>query len=174
MTILTNMLQNSAVYRMRRNHALEHATLNLLAKHAPNLRLAGYSDGGGFWVLGEVSLDALQDAVAEALVRLQNGESSLAIHANCGTNYVVPGFFAGTAAWLATLGSAEDDSFNEKMDRWSLVVLLVTVAFLLFRPLGPVVQRVVTTDAEVSGMQITGILRSERSRMVLHRVATIS
>ena len=157
---------------MRRNHSLEHATLNVLAQRAPHLRLAGYSDAGGFWLVGDVPIDDLQLAVSEALARLQNGQSSLAIHAHCGTNYVIPGFFAGTAAWLVMLGNDKQDSLGKKLDRWSLVVLLATLALLASRPLGPVFQQKVTTDAGVDGMQITEIIRSERGRMVLHRIVT--
>jgi hypothetical protein len=172
MTTLTKIFRQSPVSRMRRNHSLEHATLNVLAQHRPRLRLAGYSDAGGFWLAGDVPIDDLQHAVGEALARLQNGESALAIHAHCGTNYVVPGFLAGTAAWLAMLGNDKNDNLGKKLDRWSLVVLLVTVVMLVSRPLGPVFQQKVTTDARVEGMQITEIIRSERGQMVLHRITT--
>ena len=172
MTTISHMFKRSPVHRMRRNHALEHATLNLLAKSSPHLRLAGYSDAGGFWVVGAVPIEDLQKAAGEALVRLSNGESTLAIHANCGTNFVVPGFFAGTAAWLAMLGSDKDDSIGKKMDRWSLVILVVTVAFMFTRPLGPKFQKKMTTDPRVEGMQIVEILRSERGNFVAHRIST--
>ncbi|MCD4673681.1 MAG: DUF6391 domain-containing protein [Anaerolineaceae bacterium] len=172
MTKLSELFKGSPFFCMRRNHALEHATLNLLARRSPHLRLAGYSDAGGFWVVGDVPIADLQKAAGEALARLQNGESALAIHANCGTNYVVPGFFAGTAAWLAMLGNDNDDSLGDKLDRWSLVILVVTVAFLIFRPFRPIFQQKVTTDARVDGMQIIEIIRSERGRMVVHRVLT--
>jgi uncharacterized protein DUF6391 len=172
MTTLSDIFRRSPVYRMRRNHALEHATLNLLAKSRPHLRLAGYSDVRGFWVVGEVPIGDLQKAAGEALARLANGESGLAIHANCGTNYVVPGFFAGTAAWLAMMGNDKDDSLGKKLDRWSLVILVVTVAFLLTRPLGPKFQKRMTTDPRVNGMQIIEIIRSERGNFVAHRIST--
>lgn len=172
MTTLSRIVQLSPFGRMRRNHALEHATLNLLGRRAPHLRLAGYSDARGFWVVGSVPIDDLQHAVGEGLARLQQGESQLAIHANCGTNYAVPGFIAGTSAWLAMKGSEKDESFGDKLDRWSLVVFVVTAALLLTRPLGPVVQRAVTTDAHVEGMQVVEIIRSERNQMVLHRIVT--
>ena len=173
MTTLSNLFQHSPVYRTRRNHALEHATLNVLAKSGSYLHLAGYSDPGGFWVVGAVSIEDLQKAAGEALARLGNGESALAIHANCGTNHVVPGFFAGTAAWLAMLGSEKDNSFSKKLDRWSLVVLVVTVVYLFTRPLGPKFQEKMTTDPHVEGMQIVEIIRSERGSFVAHRISTV-
>ena len=66
------------INRVRRNHALEHATLQVLARSNPHGRLAGYSAWNGFWVLGAVSTDALASAVEEALRRLRGGEVSLA------------------------------------------------------------------------------------------------
>jgi len=174
MTSLSDLFRRTPVFRVRRNHALEHATLNLLAKSRPQLRLAGYSDAGGFWVVGEVPIADLHKAAGEALARLQNGESALAVHANCGTNFAVPGFLAGTAAWLTMLGNDKDDSFAKKMDRWSLVVLVVTLVFLFSRPLGPRFQQRVTTDPRVDGMQIVKILRSERGRFVVHRITTVN
>ena len=37
--------------------ALEHATLNLLAKEYPSHPFAGHSDNKGFWVIGDISTD---------------------------------------------------------------------------------------------------------------------
>jgi len=173
MTTLSDVFRASPFYRIRRNHAMEHATLNLLNKSKPHLRLAGYSDMGGFWIVGNVEITDLQKAAGEALVRLQQGESLLAIHHNCGTNFAVPGMLAGTAAWLAMLGSEKDDTFGKKADRWGLVVTLVTLVYLFARPLGPKVQASVTTDARVDGMQIVEIIRSERGRFVVHRISTV-
>jgi len=42
------------VSRIRRNHGLEHATLNILSQRFPNQTLAGYSVPAGFYILGDV------------------------------------------------------------------------------------------------------------------------
>ena len=97
---------------VRRNHGLEHATLNLLAVTSPHHSFAGHSDSKGFWIIGDVSTDTLLETVQSALQRMKAGESSLAVHANCGTNYVTAGLIAGSLAWLATLGKAS--TFKKK------------------------------------------------------------
>ena len=57
--------------RVRRNHALEHATLQILAeKHHPH-RLGGLSDTQGFWVFGEVDPESLFNAAEEARKRAE-------------------------------------------------------------------------------------------------------
>ena len=89
-----------AVRRTRQHHAIEHATLHLLAARLPGRRMAGYSDAGGFTIFGDVPFDQVRRAVSDALLHLQAGESSLAIHPNCGTNLAVTGIMA-TAAALA-------------------------------------------------------------------------
>ena len=97
------------ITRTRRNHAFEHASMQLLARRAPGVRMAGYSTPGGFFIIGQVHISDVQEAVNEALARLQKGESGLAIHPYCGTNFVVSGIAAGLAAWLAMLGGDKVD-----------------------------------------------------------------
>ncbi len=91
--------------RLQRNHGLEHATLHMLAERHPHLSLAGHSDMGGFWILGNVETEDLRAAVNEALTRMQQGEHELSIHPNCGTNFVATGALAGLAAWTGMLGA---------------------------------------------------------------------
>lgn len=167
---LNSLLVWRPVSRIRRNHALEHATLNVLSKKHPALRLAGYSDTQGFWMVGKVSTDDLREAVDEALRRLQNGEANLAIHNYCGTNFVVSGMAAGTAAMLAMLGSGQ--SMRDKFDRWPLVVTFSTLALIFSQPLGPKAQRKFTTQPQVGELQVSGIVCMERNKVQLHHVIT--
>ena len=71
MDYLDKILNFPLLSRVRRNHALEHATLQVLARKKPNLMVAGYSDTRGFLIIGAVSTDQLHDAVNEALRRLR-------------------------------------------------------------------------------------------------------
>src|SRR6266700_5953466 len=75
--------------RVRRNHALEHATITILSGMVPNLTVSARSFSNGFVIFGDVDLGLLRRALDEALSRLQAGEAELAIHPNCGTNLVV-------------------------------------------------------------------------------------
>lgn len=155
------------VNRVRRNHALEHATLNILAGQGYP-RLAGYSDWNGFWVVGEIATELLQAAANQALQRLGSGEASLAVHPHCGTNYVASGAAAGTAAWLVMLG----DNRKDKWNRLPFAILLSTLAFIAAQPLGPWLQRKVTTEYKVGQMKITEITLYQRGMPTLHRIRT--
>lgn len=155
---------------IRRNHALEHATLQVLAEKNPRLRLAGYSDSLGFWIIGKVDFDDLQEAIHQAQTRLNQGESQLAIHPNCGTNFAASGFIAALVAFLAMLGSG--NSARRRWERLPLAAALVTLSLILSRPLGPWLQAVATTDANLNGLHVVGIDRFERRGIPLYRVHT--
>lgn len=167
---LAELLAWGPITHTRRNHALEHATLQMLARANPSLRLAGYSDWQGFWVLGAVSTDALSSAVEEALGRLRNGEFNLAVHPFCGTNFLVSGVLAGTAAWLGMLGAGS--GFKRKFDRLPVVILLATAALMLGMPLGPLLQARVTTLPQLGNLQVVRVEKRMRRGVPLHRVVT--
>jgi hypothetical protein len=166
----SNLLFLRPVSHIRRNHALEHATLQVLARTNPFLRLAGYSNLGGFWIVGEISTDLLAAAVMEALARLRAGEIGLAIHPNCGTNFVATGFLAGIAGWLGTLGAGS--GFRRKLERLPVVIGLVTVTIILANPLGPLLQAKVTTQPDIGNLEVVRIERGMRQQVAIHRVVT--
>src|SRR5690348_7827430 len=98
-----NVLDAPLVSATRRNHALEHATIHILSSRHPRLAMAGHSNPTGFFLIGDLSGEDVRSAAAEALSRLQNGESQLAIHPGCGTNYVVTGALTGLFALLGMI-----------------------------------------------------------------------
>lgn len=163
---------SSFISRTRRNHGLEHATLNLLAKSHPGKAFAGHSDGNGFWILGEISGEELYQAIGEALARLQAGRSDLAIHKNCGTNLLASGFAAGLAGAAGLIGAGNRP--RDKIERIPLIALFGAAALLLARPLGPMLQRQVTVDANPGNLSITGISRHSLNGMPAHRIRTQS
>ncbi len=156
---------------IRRNHGLEHATMNLLAAEFPHGSFAGHSDSKGFWIIGNISTDQLLETVQNALKRMKAGEASLAIHPNCGTNYVTAGVIAGSIAWLATLGNA--NNFKKKLDRWPLLVMIITGALIAAQPLGPKVQQHVSTSGNPGNLAVRQIVRYERKGPALHRIITM-
>jgi hypothetical protein len=158
------------VSRLRRNHGLEHATLHILSEKYPHLSLAGHSDLGGFWIVGDVDLEDLAGAVDEGLRRMQSGEHSLSVHPNCGTNYVATGILAGTAAWLATLGTGR--GIREKTERLPLVIGLATLALVFGHPLGMSLQAHVTTSGYPDNLRVLRITASTRGKMHAYRVET--
>src|SRR3990172_13066226 len=89
---------------IRRNHALEHATIAvLLARLGRDVRMIGRATRNGFYLYADVPTEQLELAANEALARLRRGESHLAVSPMCGTNLAVAGMLAGVAS-LLTLG----------------------------------------------------------------------
>ena len=165
-----SVLDWGPVSRIRRNHALEHATLQILSARRAGYRLAGYSDVGGFWLVGSVATEEIASAVQEALRRLENGERHLAVHPNCGTNFVTAGVVAGALAWLGMLGS--EGGWKKRIDRLPFLMSLVTVALIAAQPLGPLLQARVTTAAEPRGMRVLRISLEMRGGAQIHRIVT--
>ena len=102
---MASLLDSPAISRIRRNHGLEHATIHVLTQKNPRRQMAGHSDAGGFWLLGNLTTEEVQQAATEALSRLRSGERDLAIHPNCGTNLVTSGLAAGLAGAFAIGGA---------------------------------------------------------------------
>ena len=163
---MNNILEAPLVGETRRNHALEHATIHILSRALPGRSMAGHSNPTGFFLLGDLPTDQVRQAVSEALARLQNGEKQLAIHEGCGTNYAVTG---GLAALFALLGMSGTRSNRERFERLPLVMLLSILAFMIGQPLGPALQKQVTTESDPGELQIVDVYKVAGN---VHRVVT--
>lgn len=163
------ILDTPVISRIRRNHGLEHATLTILSQFFPGRHLAGYSFPGGFFLLGDVPTAQVREAVVQALVRLQNGERTLAIHPNCGTNFVAAGFMAGTLSWLGMVGAKDR---RTKFERLPLVLALTILGLILSQPLGPILQARITTSGDPQGLSVTDIFPIRIGQFSLHLVNT--
>lgn len=158
------------ISRVRRNHGLEHATINVLNKKYPNVRMGGMSTPFGFTIIGEIDSETVAEGAIEALKRLRAGESSLTQHPNCGTNFAVSGLMAGFAAWLGMLGTGKKQ--GDKWERLPLAVLLATIALILTRPLGPIVQQRITTAGDPEALELDRIETFIRAGVRMHRIVT--
>lgn len=156
--------------RIRRNHGLEHATLQMLSKRMPDQPMAGYSYNGGFWLIGDVPTETLQSAVEEALARLRNGEHGLAVHPGCGTNYLAAGLLAGLGSGLAMLGVG--NRRQDKLERLPLAVAFATLGVIFSQPLGRRLQEHVTTDGVPGDLHVVEIMRYEQGRFVIQHIRT--
>ncbi|MBN2257662.1 MAG: hypothetical protein JW704_07535 [Anaerolineaceae bacterium] len=156
----------SLFVRIRRNHGLEHATINVLSERHPGLRLAGYSTPFGFYIIGPVTLDTLTNAIQEARQRVSGGRRGLVIHDRCGTNYVAGGILAGFAAWMSMLGA------RRKLNRLPLVILVATLALLFSPRLGTWLQRHVTTSSYLDGLDIIKIKQGQFGKFNRYTVNT--
>ncbi|MBI4770897.1 MAG: hypothetical protein HY784_10945 [Chloroflexi bacterium] len=169
-TLLQPLLDLPAVSRTRRNHALEHATIHLLSERLKGVALAGRSDSRGFFLIGDLPIDAVADAAHEALARLRAGQRELAIHPNCGTNFLAAGMMAGLAAFVALHGA--DRSARARLERLPTVFVACTMALMLTHPLGAGLQQRFTTCAEMGDLRISEIRLIRHGRPTVHRVLT--
>ncbi len=166
----SDLLEIPVISHIRRNHALEHATLHMLATHLPQTTLMGHSDVGGFWIIGDVPPEMLHAAVQEAITRLRAGESQLALHPNCGTNYVTAGVLAGLAGAAAMLGAGR--RWMDKLARLPMAAALATIALIFSQPLGVLLQARVTTSGDPGTLEVTAITHRKQGRLTVHRIQT--
>lgn len=160
----------------RQHHAIEHATIHLLAARFPRRVFAGMSDPWGFTLFGQLSGEAIEEAVGEALQRLQAGERELAFHPNCGTNLTTTILLVTAAALLGNVdwrrshlhpsdeahplgtagnlasprrqpGRRQTGGSNSFLDKLTMTTGLITLALLLSGPLGMRLQRLTTLSA---------------------------
>ena len=134
---------------LRRNHALEHATIVVMMEREPGRKLNGFSSDDGFFVQGVRSMEEVDSAAREALRRLRRGQKRLAIHRNCGTTIVAANLLMAVL-FLASLGVG----IYMGWPLYLMVVGSVIAALVLRVPLSLLLQRFVTTDADLSNAEV--------------------
>ena len=160
----------SLIRAVRRNHALEHATIHVLTELCPGISLIGRSDWKGYLLYGNVDTELVERAAYEALNRLRSGERWLAVHPRCGTILATTGVLSGLAVFV-TLG------FSNPRGRWRWAhlpeaILAATVTAVLAQPIGLLIERYLTTSADVGNLSIRRVYRQSGSRVPVHRIET--
>jgi hypothetical protein len=135
--------------RLRKNHALEHATINVIEERLGPSRLAGLAEEDGFAIQGGAPPELVASAADEALRRLQAGERRLAIHPRCGTSLLAAQLVMAVV-FIAALILLRELS-------WLPFLAGLLAAILLGPRLSTLLQRYVTTDARVGPVRITGV-----------------
>ena len=100
------------------------------------------------------------------MTRLRAGEHDLAIHPGCGTNLATSMVLPASFAWIPFQGT--------RSLRWRLLLIPVALGFALFgyvlsKPLGPWLQRNVTTQADLGNLQLVEIIPVRKG---VHRIIT--
>jgi hypothetical protein len=170
MRITGSLDPRSLVQQIRRNHALEHATIHVLAQERPPLTLVGRSDWAGFSLYGAVDTARVERATREALARLRAGERNLAVHPRCGTILATTGVLSGLAVFL-TLGF----SHPRGRLRWAKLpdaIVAATAAVVLAQPIGMWVERTITTSGDLGSLAIARIYRRHGGALPSHRIDT--
>jgi hypothetical protein len=167
--MLQEFLHRPTLSRIRRNHALEHATIHLLSARYPRATLVGRSDAGGFHLFADVPMEAVADAAQEALARLSHGQHQLAIHPNCGTSFLTAGVLGGGAAFLSLAGRSAQ---RGRLRRLPLAVVATLIGLLIAQPLGLALQRSITTQADPEGLRLIEVKTWRRGHTTFHRIVT--
>ena len=156
----------SLIERIRQNHAIEHATIAVLArKHDQFGRLGGNATQDGFFVYGPTTADRIEDAAQEAVERLRAGESDLAISPFCGTNFLLGG---ATTALVTGIILGRRNRIGRLPQAMGLSALALIGSFRA----GAYVQRRWTTKADIGALEIKSVSRLGGAGRPLHRVYT--
>ena len=145
---------------------MEHATLKILARSYDDKTLSGHSNPTGFFIFGDIATDDLRNAINEAMTRLRAGEHQLAIHPGCGTNLATSMVLPMAFTFVPLQGAR---SSRGRFLLLPVALLSAAVGFLLSKPLGPWLQRNVTTEADLGNLQVMEILSTRKG---VHRITT--
>ncbi len=147
---------------IRQNHALEHATINILERYAGRtLPLSGLAEKNGFVISGIQDQELILEAAREGLSWLKRGECNLAIHKKCGTSIAIANFFAALLFIILIINTGSFSIFA--------VIIAILAANLLGPYLGELVQKYFTTSCKVEDVEIVGI-KPEYSNELAHQI----
>jgi hypothetical protein len=99
---------------------------------------------------------------------LRAGEAHLAIHPNCGTNFLTGAVLAGAASYLSLLGGRSTD-WRNRLERLPFAILATVFALIVAQPLGAAAQRHLTTSSQIGKLEVIEVRRSGAR---VHRVLT--
>jgi hypothetical protein len=154
---------NDLIMNTRRNHALEHATVQvLIQKRGPNFHVVGRASQNGFFLYGDLTSEDVKEAAHDALNRLQSGQAYWAVTSHCGTNLMTAGVLASLAS-AAVVGSGKRKNLQGAM-------IAGIAAVTLAQPAGQWIQKHITTSPDLIGTEIVSIETKPNGRM--HRVTT--
>jgi hypothetical protein len=151
-TIPWQILKIAADRRIRKNHSLEHATVNVLEeRYGRNLRIGGLAYANGFSLSGPdmPSPYEVMDAAREGHYRMTRGESNLAIHPRCGTSIAAANFLFSLVFILVLF-------FYNHLSLLNLVAAFL-LANVMAKPFGLTLQKFFTTHPDVSDVEVLDI-----------------
>jgi hypothetical protein len=159
--------------KIQRNHALEHATINLLTQQYPGARVMGISGPMGFALYSSLTADEVIPAVRQALTALQAGEAWLAVHENCGTNLVITAMMTTLASLLGLgYGRRSRRGLSDLVQRLPQVVLLNAAALAAAEPVARWVQTNWMTNPDLGDTEISSFFTDFQGGLRRVRVHT--
>ncbi len=163
--------------RIRKNHALEHATINVLSQRYPGAQLVGLSSHFGFTIYSSLTAEEIVPAARQALRSLKGGATELAVHENCGTNLVITAVLTTLATLVGLGGSGLRVDRSRRtlfgvLERMPQAVLLNSIALMVAPPLARWVQTHVTTNPNLIESDITSFFTDYQGGLRRVRVYT--
>jgi hypothetical protein len=151
---------------VRRNHAIEHATVSILNEQKIKPTVLGLAIPSGFIICSKSNKDEIISAANYGLKLMKSGVTEVSISQFCGTNLVVMALLTGVSTVL--LGRIPGTKPKN--------VLNITTGFLLSalisKPIGQIVQKYVTTDSNVKNIQIKNSLSLNIGTFYIHCIST--
>lgn len=148
-TIPWQIVKIAADRRVRKNHSLEHATINVLEEqYGRSLRVGGLAHSNGFSLSGPDLPPPYEvmNAVREGHFRMINGEKSLAIHPRCGTSIAAANFLFSLVFIIVLFSSRHLSLLN--------LIVAFLLANVLSNPFGRILQRFFTTYPVVDDVAV--------------------
>lgn len=150
---------------IRRNHAIEHATINVLEQiPGQQLNLSGLSQENGFYIAGIQNPEMVEDAAIRGLNLLKQGYCHLAIHRRCGTDIAITNFVTALIFLILLFSTGMVSILN--------IVIALLLSNLISPYLGEYVQKYFTTSCEVNNTEIVGLQyeigRQEENLLLKH------
>jgi len=135
---------------IKKNHAIEHATINVLEQLAGHrLNVSGLSREDGFYIAGIQNPEMVEDAAIQALKLLKQGNCQLAIHRRCGTDIAIANFLSALIFLILLFTTGMFSLLN--------IIIALLLSNLISPYLGEVIQKYFTTSCDVTNMEIVGL-----------------
>ncbi len=149
LTVPFQLLKVASNPRLRSNHSLEHATMNVLEEKFGPQKTSGMAREDGFIVQGSFSPATVEICAREGLARLKNGEAQLRIHRRCGTSILASNLLA-SIIFIFLLWYFQVFSLMN-------ILLAIGIAYLVGPYLGRILQATITTSTRVGTLEIMGL-----------------
>jgi len=149
LTVPVQLIKIALNPRLRANHSLEHATVNVIEKKYGRQRISGMARENGFILQGHISPAIVEICALEGLSRMKKGETDLRIHPKCGTSMLASNLVASVIFLVLLWYFQVFTLFN--------IIIAIGAAYLLGPLLGRIFQVLFTTSSQVHHLEIANV-----------------
>ena len=135
---------------IRRNHAIEHATINVIEQSVGRtLNISGLSQENGFYIAGIQDAGVVEEAAFRGLSLLKQGQCDLAIHQRCGTDIAIANLTTALIFLILLFSTGMVNALN--------IIIALLISNFTSPYLGQSIQRYFTTSCDVKNTDIVGL-----------------